>query len=130
MWQVTEKRSILASWVLWHYYEAPVLIFNRWKDFMRFNIGYFSIPFLFKTLFAPWKKYKFSYGRGFNFGRYMESFVFNTFSRLIGFLFRIGIIVIGLLSQVLVFLTGLFLLSAWFLLPLLIIIGLIVSILL
>ncbi len=98
-----------------------------WKNLLVFNMNYFSIRFLLRTLFAPWKKYTFSYGRGFDAGRFLDTLVFNVFSRLIGFIIRTLIIIIGLIAQVMIFVLGILIMMAWILIPLLIIAGIIVS---
>ncbi len=91
---------------------------------MRFNRDYFSIPFLLKTLFSPWRRYSFSYGRGFDIGRYLEALVFNAFSRIMGAIMRITVIITGILLQLLIFFLGILLIIIWLLLPIITIIGL------
>lgn len=106
MWQVVEKRNIISSWFFWHYSVALNIAWQRWRDFMRFNRDYFSIPFLLKTLLSPWRRYKFSYGRGFDIGRILEALTFNMFSRVMGAIVRIAVIIIGTALQVLIFFFG------------------------
>lgn len=91
---------------------------------MRFNRDYFSIPFLVKTLFSPWRRYKFSYGRGFDIGRYLEALTFNIFSRFMGAIVRIVVIVVGVVLQILIFFFGILSIIIWLLLPVITIIGL------
>ncbi len=124
MWQVVEKRNIISSWFFWHYSVALNSAWQRWRDFMRFNRDYFSIPFLLKTLFSPWRRYKFSYGRGFDVGRFLEALTFNIFSRVMGAIVRVAVIVIGTALQVLIFFFGILSIIIWLLLPVITIIGL------
>ncbi len=118
MWQVVEKKDILSSWILWHYTVAFRKIYSQWRDLLRFNIDYFSIPFLIKTIFSPWKRYKISYGRGFDIARIFEALTFNVFSRFIGAGIRIFVIFIGLSLQFLIMFFGTFIIFFWIILPL------------
>ncbi len=124
MWQVVEKRNIISSWLLWHYSVALCIVWQRWRDFMRFNRDYFSIPFLLRTLFSPWRRYKFSYGRGFDIGRFFETLVFNAFSRVMGAIARISVIIIGLTLQIIILFAGALVVVIWVLLPIITVIGL------
>lgn len=124
MWQVTERKNIISSWFFWHYSVALSIAWQRWRDFSRFNRDYFSIPFLLRTLFSPWRRYSFSYGRGFDIGRYLEALVFNAFSRVMGAIMRIFVILTGSILQILIFLFGALFIIIWLLLPVITIIGL------
>ncbi len=127
MWQVTEKRNIFSAWVSWHYIVALENIYLKWKDIFRFNLDYFSMPFLLRTVFAPWKRYNLSLGRGFDIGRIAEVVVFNTFSRVVGAVVRISVICAGLIMQLLILFFGIFIIIFWILLPLIILVGLFIS---
>jgi hypothetical protein len=118
MWKVVEKKDILSSWILWHYVISLERIYRQWKDFLKFNMDYFSIPFLLRTIFSPWKKYKISYGRGFDIAKIFEALTFNVFSRFIGAGIRTLVILFGLLSQFLILLFGIFIILFWIILPL------------
>jgi hypothetical protein len=127
MWQVVEKRNIFFSWMLWHYSCAIKDIYSGWKDLLLFNLHYFSIPFLFRTLFSPWRRYKFSFGRGFNISKIAEVIVFNAFSRLVGAFLRIIVICFGIITETFIFLMGIFTFFCWLILPAITIWGIILS---
>jgi len=127
MWKVVEKRNIFSSWLLWHYVVALKEIYQRWRDFLRFSLDYFSIPFLLKTIFSPWRKYKVSYGKGFDIAKILEAFGFNAFSRLLGVVIRTTVIFIGLLTEILIVFFGIFIIFSWILLPLITFLGLFLS---
>src|SRR4030042_2000543 len=61
------KENIVGIWVSWYFVEMPREILKAWKNFLRFNFNFFSIPLLIKTLFSYWKRYYWVRGRGFNF---------------------------------------------------------------
>ena len=117
--------NIFSQWFSWHFLELPKDIFKAWKNFLLFNLNYFSISLLLKTLFFPWRKYSYSYGRGFDLSRYFEAFTFNLISRALGAIMRICLIVLGLLVQIFIIFAGVIILIGWLLLPAFLIICLI-----
>lgn len=84
---------------------------------MVFNIRYFSIPLLLKTFFSYWRRFRGSYGRGFDLKVYFEAFSFNMISRLIGAVMRTALIGMGLLVEAIIFFAGLIILIGWMVLP-------------
>ncbi|TSC75004.1 MAG: ATPase [Parcubacteria group bacterium Gr01-1014_30] len=84
---------------------------------MRFNFNYFSIFVLIKTFFAPWHKYKMSYGRRLDPWRYFEAFVFNSMSRAIGAFLRLFFIGLGILGELVLVFAGALFFICWLVLP-------------
>lgn len=121
----SRKKNILWQYVIWHFFDVPRSILSGWKNFLLFGLNYFSIFLLIKTLFSPWRRYQWSYGRGFDLGRYFEVFFSNLLSRILGAIIRIFLIFIGLVAEVLIVLIGLLVFMGWLILPLLLFIGLI-----
>ncbi|MDP2788786.1 MAG: AAA family ATPase, partial [bacterium] len=72
-----------------------------WKNLLIYAFNAFSIPLLWRTLFAPWKRDS-SAGPGMGL---LEKFVFAILSRIIGFVARSILIIIGLLFTFVVVLT-------------------------
>jgi hypothetical protein len=116
-------KKTLSDWFFWHFFEIPKEIGKVWRNFLFFNYYYFSITILLKTLFYPWRKYYLSYGEGFNLKRYFEVFVFNSFSRAIGFFLRSSLILIGLLFEILLIIIGIVVIFGWLFLPFLLFLG-------
>jgi len=79
---------------------------------------------LFKTLFYPWRKYQWFYGRGFEVGRFLQVFISNLISRMFGALIRSLLILIGVLVEIFVALAGAVILIFWLVLPVLLLCGL------
>ena len=110
-------RNIFFQYLKWQFFEQPKKIIQAWENFLSFDLYYFSIPILLKTLFAPWRRYSWSYGRGFNPSRYLQVFISNTFSRILGFTFRLLLIIIGIFTEIFIMLAGGLILIAWLVLP-------------
>jgi len=127
MWKVAEEKNIIFLWILWHFVRGPREIYERFRNIFVFSLNYFSIPFLFKTFFAPWRRYRFSYGRGFDVGRFFEVFVFNTFSRAMGAIIRLFVILLGVVTQIVIFVMGAISLVVWIILPVVTIVGVIIG---
>ncbi len=82
---------------------------QSWKNLVLYAFNAFSIPLLFKTLFLPWKMDK-DAGKNVSF---LEKAVFFIFSRILGFVARVVLIIIGLIFTILVIL----IFPVFFLLP-------------
>lgn len=115
--------SIFLQALTWQYLDVPKEILKGWKNFLWFNLNYFSIPILLKTFFSHWRKYRYPYGRFFEFWKNIETFVFNMMSRIIGTILRTVFIIIGLATEILIILGGAVVLIGWLLLPFLLLTG-------
>lgn len=111
----------------WHYFEMPGNILVGWKNFLKFNLNFFSIPLLLKTFFSPWRRYKWSYPRGLIIGKYLEVFFSNLISRVIGAMMRIILILFGILIEIFLILGGAVVFVGWLVLPIFLILGLIIG---
>ena len=111
------SQNIFIELFFWYFIRAPKTIFSAWKNFLLFNIHYFSILELLKSLFSPWKKYQWSYGRGFDIKRYLKVFFSNLMSRFLGSLMRFAVIIIGLLCEIFILIGGLIIIVGWIFLP-------------
>ena len=118
------QQNIVFRYLIWHFFDMPKNILRAWRDYLRFNLNYFSVPLLLKTLFSPWRKYQVSYGKGFDAGRYLEAFFSNLIFRIFGGIIRAFLIIIGLISEVVVVFGGAIAFFAWLVLPALIVLGL------
>lgn len=117
--------NIFLQWLGWQFFDVPRSILIAWKNFLRFNLNYFSIPLLLKTLFSPWRRYQFTYGKGFDIGRYFTVFFSNLIFRLLGAVMRGFLIIIGLLVEIFIIFAGAILFFGWLVLPAILIAGLI-----
>lgn len=124
MIEVSPKRNIFLKFLVWHYYDATKGILLAAKNFLVFNFNFFSIGLLAKTLFSHWRRYRESYGRGFDIKRYFSVFVGNMISRVLGAIVRTVVIVVGLAVEVFIFIGGIIVFLVWIFLPILLLLGL------
>ena len=118
------KKNTLSLWIFWQFYEMPKFLLQVWNNYFMFATNYFSFTLLLKTFFSPWRRYKWRYPRGFDIGEFFSTLISNLFSRIIGAMMRLVLIITGIFLQIFVLLTGLVIFIAWLLLPFIIIIGL------
>lgn len=121
---VTNKQSIISLWASWFYIKMPKKIIAGWRNFLLFVLYYFSIKLLLRTLFSPWRKYTEGYPRGIDIKKYLETFIFNMASRIIGAIMRSFLIISGIIAEFIVFVSGGLVLLGWILSPALLIVGL------
>lgn len=114
---------ILVDWLNWHFFEMPAFLTKVWKNYLDFATNYFSVPLLLKTFFSPWKRYLWAYPKGLDFWEIFSTFVSNFFSRIIGAIIRIFLIIAGFAFQIFVLLSGFIILAFWIFMPVLIVFG-------
>ena len=110
-------QNILYQYLEWQFLDTPRGIFRAWRNCLRFNLNYWSLPLLFKTFFSHWRRYRYSYGKGFDPGRYFEALTFNMISRAIGAIMRSTLIILGLISEVFIIFAGIIVFLFWLFLP-------------
>ncbi|HEA84488.1 MAG TPA: hypothetical protein ENI04_00715 [Candidatus Wildermuthbacteria bacterium] len=115
---------MILLYLKWHFLEAPRTILGAIKNVLLFNLEYFSVVLLLKTLFSPWKRYQWSHKGSFSIKKSMEALVSNLISRTLGALIRGFIIIVGLISEVALLGASAFVFLGWMILPLLIILAL------
>jgi len=102
------KRNIVFLYLYWHFIELTQFLIYVWSNIIFFIWHYFTIYGLLKTLFWPYKRYRQYISKPFSFGQFFETIVFNTFSRIIGFILRVLTIAIGLFVELIVLIIGSF----------------------
>ena len=110
----------IITWYLWR---VPKEILRGWRNILWFNLQYFSILFLFKTLFAPWRRIQWRPAKGFSIARWFEAFSGNFISRILGSIIRTSLIAAGLLVEIALLFLGPFTFILWFLFPILLLLA-------
>jgi hypothetical protein len=121
--ETSQRQNIISEWLSWQFYEMPKFLFGVWKNYIVFASNYFSLPILLKSLFSPWRRYRWNYPKGFQVGEFLSTLISNFFSRIMGFIMRIFLIISGIIFQIFVLLAGLVILLLWIFLPFTILTG-------
>jgi hypothetical protein len=116
---MSPKQNILSQWLIFYFFDAPKGILKAWRNFLLFNLNYFSVNLLIKTLFSYWRNYRWAYPRGFEVGQYLEALAGNFISRILGAIMRIFLIVFGLVTEFFLFIAAIITFLGWFILPIL-----------
>jgi len=125
MLEAAKKQNIVIQYLIWQFFDVPGELIKAWKNFLLFNLNYFSISLLVKTFFSHWRRYKWFYGKGFDIGRYLEVLFSNLISRVLGAIIRSFLLLIGLMVEIFIILAGLIVFAGWLIMPALLIAGLI-----
>lgn len=112
------------EWLIWHFYDMPKFLLGVWRNYIMFALNYFSIPILLKSLFAPWRRYRWKYPKIVEIGEFLNTLVSNTFSRFLGAIMRVILIIVGIIFLIFVIFVGLIAIIFWILIPFFIILGL------
>ena len=110
-------QNVFLQYLAWQFLDVSKSILLGWKNFLKFGLNYFSVPLLIKTLFSHWRRYKWSYPRGFDIGKYFEVFISNLISRILGAVLRIFLIIIGVLAEIFLIFAGILIFIGWLILP-------------
>jgi len=114
----SKRENILVVWLKWHFIEMPRFLFSIWENYLWFGLNYFSVPLLLVTLFSPWRRYNWKYPKSiFQIGELFSTLISNLFSRIIGAICRIILIILGIVTQIGIVMVGGVLLVSWILLP-------------
>jgi len=115
--------TITRHYVAWHYTQGLSEILHLYRNFWWFINRLFSIPQLYSSLLAPFRRITEVQRARWSFEDFATRIVINTLSRLIGAIFRLTLLLIGLLSLAGVSTIFFILIITWFIAPALIIIG-------
>lgn len=116
--------SIISDYFRWHYGRAFGELFHVWLNILWFIVHFFSLPQLSRSLFSPWKRMTEEKRGGFSFEGLATYLIVNLLSRLIGFLIRGSVILIGLSVLVFAIVGGFITVLLWFAAPIAIIVSL------
>jgi len=117
MKEVAIRKNIFLLWVEWYFIDIPKGIVKAWVNFLLFNLYFFSVTFLIKTLFSHWHKTMWYRGRGFSFSRFFEAIISNVFSRVIGAVMRFFLIITSVIIEIIIFFSGIIILLFWMIMP-------------
>jgi len=108
---------MILALICWYFIDFPKKIIDAWKNFLKFGLHYFSIPYLLKTFFAHWHKYFWQYPKALDIAKILEVWASNLISRIVGAVARSFLILLGLIFEILILIFGILVILFWFLLP-------------
>lgn len=120
-------QNIIFEYFSWQFFEMPGNILKAWRNFLLFNLNYFSINLLFKTFFSPWRHDVSVYPKGLDIGKYLEVLFSNLISRILGAIVRSVLIIMGIAAEICIIFVGIIVFLGWLILPIIIIFGFILS---
>ena len=110
--------AFVQEYMRWHYDEGVKEVWEFWKNLLRFGYHFFSILLLLKTLFTPLYRIHDKYEwRMMSLEPILESLALNGMSRVLGFIMRMVLIVVGLVFEAIVLIIGPILFIVWITLP-------------
>lgn len=118
-----ERQDIFISWILWQFFEMPKFLIGVWNNYFMFATNLFSVPLLLKTFFSPWRKYNWAYPKLFDIKEFLNTFLSNIISRILGAVVRTVLILLGFLFQIFVVIAGLIIFLGWIFFPFIILFG-------
>ncbi len=119
------ETQIGRQFLHWYFTERPVELARAYTRYAKAFGAVFSMIFLLRTLFAPWKSIQDAYPtKGFNLNDILQTLTLNVTARAIGFIIRLAAIVAGLVLQVALFAGFSLYILLWVLFPVIIIIAL------
>jgi ATP-dependent Clp protease ATP-binding subunit ClpC len=108
----------MREFLSWHYSENLGLLLTIFRNYLIFFSDYFSVSYLLRNIFAPWKRITEEYtGPALNLGKYFESMTFNLISSVIGATVRIVALITWFLCTLFLMVFFLVILIVYLLLP-------------
>ncbi len=114
---INAERNIFFSYVHWHYLQGFGELVGVFGNVLWFIKNFFSFNLLTHTLFALWRRMGESYVAGFNLENLVETFIVNSLMRVVGFVSRVVVLLVGVLSYGVISLLFLLVMMLWLLLP-------------
>lgn len=117
MSEIYERDLFILAYIKWHYGRGLREFFGVAHNFLWFVQHFFSFKLLLKTLFAPWKRLGEHYGGGLDLEDFASSLIVNGLMRAVGFVTKMIVLLVGLISFILVSIFAFFIFIIWILLP-------------
>lgn len=109
--------TIVRDYIVWHYSTALVSFVRLYKNFWWFTVQFYSIPQLAGSLLSPYKRITERRAGLFDIEAWLGFIVINTISRLIGFIARMVIILIGIADLIILCLLAVIWYAIWLAAP-------------
>jgi hypothetical protein len=98
--------NILVKYLYWQLFLTPKKALGILKNYLVFGFQFFSIKETLRSLFSPWRRYLWDYGRGFDPGKWLEVLFSNIITRVIGLVMRLFLIALFIIYETVVLVLG------------------------
>ncbi len=112
---------LIRDYLRWHYTAAVRELLGILGNLLWFFAHLFSLRLLLTTLFTPFYRIQEDYFSMADIEKTLTSITANLVSRVVGFIFRLVVIALGVITESVVILLALPILLLWILLPIIII---------
>lgn len=111
--------TLTYYYFFWHYSDGIRNLISVLGNILGFIINFFSIPLLFRTLLAPWKRMDETENISIlnHPGEYFSQVLVNIMMRFMGSVIRASIIVLGLVTYALTLIISAVILIVWLFMP-------------
>ena len=127
MSEIYERDSFFLAYIKWHYNQGLKEFFGVSGNFLWFISHFFSFKLLLRNLFAPWKRLGENYEGGFDLGAFASVLVVNSLMRIVGFVTKVLVLSVGLISYILVLIFIFFIFIIWLLAPIILLSSIVLS---
>jgi hypothetical protein len=98
--------NILVKYLYWQLFLTPKKALGILKNYLVFGFQFFSIKETLRSLFSPWRRYLWDYGRGFDPGKWLVVLFSNIITRVIGLVMRLFLIALFIIYETVVLVLG------------------------
>lgn len=105
------------SYIAWHYTVGWTDLIGFWRNIVWFFWHYFSIGLLVRSLFSPYRRMTERRQPGFVPSEVFDRIITNTIMRVVGFVLRLALIVLGVAALLLTSLLGVVSVILWSIAP-------------
>lgn len=109
---------IIAEFIRWYYYEAPLNIVAIWRNFLPFPFQFFGVRYHAATFFRPWRLKVVQFDEPNAITRFFKNLAARLIGSVIGLIMRTVVIIMGILGFIIVCIGGVVAEVLWLLLPL------------
>lgn len=118
--------EIVSGFLKWYFVEVPLHFLRNYREYFRALNEIFSFWFLVKTFLSPWKGIvDRTERRGFDLNLMAQAIALNITSRIIGMVFRLSALVVGIVIELWFFAVFTAMIVVWLAFPALFILDLI-----
>ena len=113
--------ALIQEYVFWHYTGGIRELLAISGNFIWFAYHFFSLKLFLRTLFSPFKRVRAAYHASMTLEEIAENMAANMFMRVVGIILRSMVLLLGGITELLIFLVSAVALFVWIFFPLVLI---------